>query len=105
MAAAFQTRDHDVIREWTEARGGVPAIVKGTEGLLRIDFIEGRRSGGHEASLEEVDWDTWFEKFDENDLVFLCSPQKESRFFKLISEETAAASGAATYEEERPSAH
>lgn len=104
MAAAIQTQDHDEIREWVEARGGVPAIVKGTEGLLRIDFVEGPRSGGHEPTLEEVDWETWFEKFDENDLVFLYSPEKKSRFFKLISEETAAESRAGHGEETQPQA-
>lgn len=90
MAKAMQTRDHDQIRRWAEERGGVPTIVKGTEGLLRIDFVEGARSGGREESLEEVDWETWLEKFDDNDLVFLCSPEEDSRFFKLISSESAA---------------
>lgn len=104
MAAAIQTRDHDTIRKWARARGGVPAIVKGTEGLLRIDFVKGPQSGGHEPSLEEVDWETWFEKFDENDLVFLFSPEKKSRFFKLISEQTAESSSARWEEESRPHA-
>jgi hypothetical protein len=52
--------------------------VKGTEGVLRIDFIEGERSGGREASLEEVTWDEWFDVFDESDIDFLYSPEKRA---------------------------
>lgn len=90
MASGERTQDHGTIRKWVEARGGIPTIVKGTGGLLRIDFVEGARSGGREENLEEVSWERWFQLFDENDLVFLYSPEKESRFFKLVSEETAA---------------
>lgn len=85
MASAKRTRDHDTIREWTEARGGVPAIVEGTGGLLRIDFVEGKGSHGHEARLEETDWDRWFEIFDDRELDFLYQDEGDSRFFKLVS--------------------
>lgn len=84
MASAITTRDHDRIRRWTEERGGIPAVVKGTGGLLRIDFVEGTGSGGREDSLEEVSWDRWFELFDDNELSFLCSPEPDNRFFKLV---------------------
>jgi hypothetical protein len=84
MASATSTRDHEQIRAWAEERGGVPTVVKGTEGLLRIDFVEGPRSGGREKSLEQVDWDRWFELFDESDLAFLFSPEPDSKFFKLV---------------------
>jgi hypothetical protein len=84
MASAMKTRDHDQIRTWTEERGGVPTVVKGTDGLLRIDFVEGASSGGRERSLEQVDWDQWFRVFDESDLTFLCSPEPDSKFFKLV---------------------
>lgn len=84
MASAQRTQDHESIQQWAEDRGGVPAIVKGTGGLLRIDFVEGEASGGHENSLEETSWDDWFEIFDDSDLTFLYSPEEESRFFKLV---------------------
>lgn len=93
MASAEQTRDHNTIRRWTEERGGVPAIVEGTGGLLRIDFVEGAGSGGPSPRLNETEWEKWFRIFDDNDLVFLHSPEKESRFFKLISSETAEGDG------------
>ena len=85
MSSANKTQDHDVIRKWSEQRGGVPTIVKGTEGLLRIDFVKGSKSGGREDSLEEVDWEQWFEVFDKSHLTFLYSPERESKFFKLVS--------------------
>lgn len=84
MSSARRTRDHDEIREWAESRGGVPAIVKGTGGLLRIDFVEGKGSGGREESLEEVSWERWFEVFDDRGIELLFSPEGESRFFKLV---------------------
>jgi hypothetical protein len=84
MGSAIRTTDHDGIRRWAEDRGGIPTIVKGTEGLLRIDFVRGAASGGRAASLEEVSWDRWFEIFDENALTFLCSLEPDNKFFKLV---------------------
>ena len=83
------------IRKWAEARGGKPATVKRTEskneaGVLRIDFRG--YSGSH--SLEEISWDEFFKKFDEKHLAFLyqdkTSSGEQSRFFKLVSQETAS---------------
>lgn len=87
MSSADRTRDHDQIRRWVEERGGIPTIVKGTEGLLRIDFIKGAKSGGREENLEEVGWDQWFQIFDESGLTFLYSPERDSKFFKLVRAE------------------
>lgn len=84
------TTDHEEIRNWVEERGGKPATVKGTGndvGVLRIDFPG--YSG--EDSLEEISWDEFFEKFEENDLAFLyqdeTSSGKQSRFNKLVTRE------------------
>src|SRR5207249_11547901 len=88
------TTEHNVIRKWAEERGGKPATVKRTEacgeaGVLRIDFT-GYRG---EDTLEEISWDEFFKKFDEKKLAFLYQDEtaggKESRFFKLISRDTA----------------
>lgn len=58
-------------------------------GLLRIDFPG--YSG--QDSLEKIPWEEFFEKFDERGLAFLHQDKtedgKESRFFKLVSRETA----------------
>jgi hypothetical protein len=78
MSSAVETRDHKKIREWAEARGGKPAQVKGTGGLLRIDFDE------PEESLEAISWDEFFSKFDESNIKFLYDPDKSSRFNKFV---------------------
>jgi hypothetical protein len=82
-----QTTDHDEIRRWAEKRGGHPASVRGTEergeeaGLLRIKFRD-------DEDLEEIGWDDFFEKFDEEKLAFLYQDETaeggKSRFFKFV---------------------
>jgi glutathione synthase/RimK-type ligase-like ATP-grasp enzyme len=88
-SAAEKTRDHDKIREWIEERGGKPAVVKETHdrgegaGVLRVKFDDS------EEDLEPVDWDEFFETFDDKDLTFLYQNSiqgNESRFFKFIHE-------------------
>lgn len=84
---AHQTRDHEKIRRWAEARGGRPATVKGTAegdeaaGLLRIAFDD-------DDKLETIEWQEFFDKFDEENLVFLYQERtkdgEESRFFKFV---------------------
>ncbi len=83
------TTDHDTIRKWVEERGARPAAVKGTgggddPGILRVDFP----GAGDEDSLEEISWEEFFDKFEENDLAFLYQEEtsggKESRFFKFV---------------------
>ena len=85
-----KTTDHETIRQWTEERGGVPATIAQTEeggdpGVLRIHF-PGR---GDEESFDELDWDTFFEEFEENNLAFLYQEETSegdlSRFFKFVS--------------------
>ena len=84
MSTAETTTDHDMIRQWVEARGGHPARVKGRGpgGILRIDF------GEPEESLEQISWDEFFKIFDENGLAFLHQDETEdgktSRFNKFV---------------------
>jgi hypothetical protein len=85
------TTDHDTIRRWVEERGGRPATVKGTEqggedaGLLRINFP----GTAADESLQDVDWDAFFAKFDESNLAFVYQDRtadgKESHFGKFVS--------------------
>ncbi len=86
MSSAETTTDHATIRRWTESRGGRPAVVKGTEegdgeGILRIEFR-------HADKLEDTDWDSFFETFEDRQLAFLyqdrTSDGRESRFFKFV---------------------
>jgi ferritin-like metal-binding protein YciE len=87
--SAEGTRDHDLIRQWVEERGGFPTCVRGTGdsgdiGLLRIDYPG--YSG--KEKLQKISWDEFFEKFDERKLTFLhqdrTSGGKSSRFSKLV---------------------
>lgn len=84
-----KTTDHDTIRKWADDRGGRPAGVAGTgggddPGILRIVFA----GQGSEDSLEDISWDEFFQKFDDNDLAFLYQEEtaegEESRFFKFV---------------------
>jgi hypothetical protein len=93
MSSAKVTIDHDEIRSWVEERGGHPAHVKrgsekGDLGILRIDFPG--YSG--EDTLERVEWDQWFEAFDNDGLAFLHQDEtadgSESRFSKLVSRDS-----------------
>ncbi len=108
MSAAEKITDHDKIREWAESRGGRPSVVKATHGeespthkaakhgkkgkgkhahrgggILRFDFQE------PDAGLEEIDWDEFFEIFEDNKLALLEQEQTasgaESRFFKFVA--------------------
>ena len=88
------TTDHDTIKEWVEARGGVPATVKRTEkngepGLLRIDYP----GVGEDDEFDQLSWDEFFEAFEDNDLAFLYQEKtkdgKESRFSKFVSRDNA----------------
>ena len=84
------TTDMGEIIEWAEARGGVPATVRGTgseeeeAGILRIDFP----GGAGEDVLEHISWDEWFERFQEKGLALLYQEKtkdgKVSSFFKLV---------------------
>lgn len=89
MASASRTTDHPTIQQWAEARGGQPAHVKRSgggqdPGILRIDFPG--FSGGD--TVEPIDWDTWFDAFELNQLAFLYQEQtaggEPSRFNKLV---------------------
>jgi hypothetical protein len=88
------TTDHGEIRQWAEARGGRPAIVKSTRGkgddtgILRIDFPGYSGSG----SLEEISCEEFFEKFDREKLALVCQETtaggQKSNFNKIVSRET-----------------
>ncbi|WP_457964839.1 hypothetical protein M1E17_01095 [Arthrobacter sp. D1-29] len=83
---SLATTHHEVIRQWAEARNGVPATVEGTEhgdhlGVLRIDF------GGDDKNLRHISWDEWFDTFDARGLNFIYQEQRsdgqDSNFFRL----------------------
>jgi hypothetical protein len=98
--SAEPTTDHEFIRRWVEERGGWPACVRGTGdrqgdiGMIRIDFP----GFSGEESLERIDWDQWFQQFDENELAFLYRDMRHSdgeldRFNKLVKRTGDSSSG------------
>jgi competence ComEA-like helix-hairpin-helix protein len=97
--SAEPTTDHDFIRRWVEERGGWPACVRGTgngqgdTGMIRIDFpgFSGK------DSLERIEWDQWFQQFEDNNLAFLYRDMRHSdgdldRFNKLVKRTAGRAS-------------
>src|SRR4051795_8930047 len=91
MALSKTTRDHDEIRRWAEARGAVPAEVKGTQrdgeaGIIRFEFP--KAPNRNDSKLEEISWEEFFEKFDENNLEMVFQEKtadgQKSNFNKLV---------------------
>jgi len=81
------TRNHDVIRQWADERGATPASVPGSRhdghvGVLRFDF-----PGYGGDNLEAIDWDDWFQAFDQRQLNFIYQEHRsdgaDSNFFRL----------------------
>jgi len=82
-------RYHNEIKKWVEGRGGRPIAVKSTgggedAGILRIDFP----GFGGGAALEEISWEEFFRKFEENKPAFLYQEEtaggEKSNFNKFI---------------------
>lgn len=87
MSQSNETRDHETIRAWAEARGARPAHVTATgsgddPGILRLDFEPA------DEGLEPMSWDEFFDKFDKARLSFLYQDQTadghQSRFHKFV---------------------
>lgn len=87
--SSHTTIDHDFIRQWADQRGAKPACVKGTgkkgdTGMIRLDFPG--YSGGD--SLQPIDWDEWFDRFDANQLALVYQDKtasgETSNFNKLV---------------------
>lgn len=90
--SSHTTTDHDFIRQWAGQRGAKPACVKGTgkkgdTGMIRLDFPG--YSGGD--SLQPIDWDEWFDRFDANQLALVYQDKtasgETSNFNKLVRRE------------------
>lgn len=87
MTEAVKTTDREKIRRWAEERNGHPARVQATAdsstgGVLCFDF------GEEEESLERIDWETFFDILEKNDLAVLLQDRTRdgslSRFFKIV---------------------
>lgn len=68
--------DHDGLRQWVEGRGGAPATYVETRhgaapGELTIHF-----PGVNDEGVEDIDWQSFFEKFEHKHLALLCEDEK-----------------------------
>jgi hypothetical protein len=99
MADTVTLTDHEEIRGWAAARMGVPAIVDrsaqpGTQAVLILVFDQQAyadqdrperppNAGGYEL----VEWDEWFEIFDEEQLALVVAkdvPGLRENFHEII---------------------
>lgn len=93
MTDTHTTVDHGVIKTWIVKRGGVPAHVPDTAdeethvGVLRVDF-KGAGDVGQEEGLMGISWDSFFDKFEGENLAFLYQQATAdgglSRFYTFI---------------------
>lgn len=105
MSRAKTTIHHETIRQWAEERGGTPAQVKSTgtqqqPGVLRIDYP----GFTGEDTLEPIEWDTFFEAFEANELAFLYQDDPDSRFSKFIARDKMREDSAAESEADQEEA-
>lgn len=85
-----RTTNHNTIKKWAEARGGIPSVV--TKNGNRTDIIRLDFPGYAEENLQEISWGKWFDLFDENELELIYQEEnnegKTSNFNKLVSRDT-----------------
>ncbi len=92
---AKTTRDHGIIRRWVEERGGRPAAVKRTRGRDDVSPLCIDLPGySPRESLEALDWDDFFDRFEQHGLAFLYEDRTHdgelSRYSKLVREESSS---------------
>lgn len=104
MTETIILTDHDEIRDWAAARAGRPAIQEGisaidSEPVLRLVFgqhayadNDWQDRSGTRGGLELVDWDEWFDLFDERKLALVVSkdlPGRHDQFHEIILRDEA----------------
>ena len=72
------TTDHAHIRRWAAGRGGMPAIVEGTEAGLRFDW------GESDEPLMRLTWDEFFAILDEQGLAFSHIEEDDSSVYEFV---------------------
>jgi hypothetical protein len=90
MVGPRVTTNHEEIRQWVEDRGGRPVLLHlsgiSSSPSLSIIFSDSPSP----TSSEELTWDDFFSKFDEQKLAFLyqdfTSDGAKSKFAKFITQ-------------------
>lgn len=84
--ASHATRDHEEVQRWAADHGACPAVVSRTGGMLRFEF-----DPEHAEALTQVDWDEFFQVFDDKGLELIYDDKPGSRFHKIVYPETVEA--------------
>ncbi len=84
--ASRTTRLHEEIQQWAESHGACPSIVSRTGGMLRFEFDPERAQ-----TLTPVDWEDFFQVFDDKGLELVYDDKPHSRFHKFVYPETMEA--------------
>jgi hypothetical protein len=90
--------DHDSIKRWAREHGARPALVKGTARDKDANALQLAMEGtSQEGRLEPIDWDAWFQRFDENGLALIVDDSAGAASAnKLVPRGSATARQAAT---------
>jgi hypothetical protein len=75
------TRDHQIIKQWADQRGGQPARVRGSQ-VLRLGF------GKLPPNWEPLPWEEFFKTFEQTAMSFWYDDGPGSRLFKLTKDRT-----------------
>lgn len=78
------TTSHEEIRAWAQGRGGMPAIVEGTDADLRFDWGEG------DADTLRLSWAEFFDIFEEQGLAFAHIEQDDSSVYEFVPRQESA---------------
>ena len=71
------TTNHAEIRAWAQGRGGMPAILEGTEAGLRFDW-------GEDGDLMRIPWSDFFGIFEEQGLAFSHIEEDDSSVYEFV---------------------
>lgn len=76
------TIDHETVRQWVERRGGEPAAVpadaSAAAGRLCILFPDDDRAGPADERAEPIDWESFFERFEDRELALVYREEVDS---------------------------
>lgn len=75
------TTDHEEIRNWVEEHEGRPAVAPDRKNRAVRIFFPDQYVGD---PVQEISWDEFFDKFEEEDLAFMYKDDEDSRFFRIV---------------------
>lgn len=89
MKSNNRTTDHRQIKNWVNARAGIPVRIKKTspmhkEGFLHIYFPD---SNEDSDGFQRITWQHFFDVFQSAQLAFLYENAMNSRFHRFVNRE------------------